>query len=111
MEIEVTLSNDAVADMSDKPVVVLVLVASHDIERPVIDFNVIEELALTNDTHEDCIPSGHMGKRLCSALVVGHKTARAVFYVLEKQTPGSQPHLARVGRQPVTIPKNKVVAL
>lgn len=57
------------------------------------------------------IPSGHMGKRLCSALVVGHKTARAVLYVLKKQTPGSQPHLARVGRQPVTIPKNKVVAV
>lgn len=65
----------------------LVLVASHDSERPIIGFNVIEELALTNDTHDDCIPSGHMVKRLCSVLEVGHKIARAVLYVLKKQTP------------------------
>lgn len=101
MEIEVTLSKDAVADMSDKPVVVLVLVASHDIERPVIDFHVIEEPALTNDTHEDCIPSGHM-ERDC---------AQHWWWDTKPPGPGIQPHLTRVGRQPVTIPKNKVVAL
>lgn len=111
METEVTLSKDAVAGMRDKPVVAPVLVASHDSERPIIGINVIEELALTNDTHEDCIPSGHMVKRLCSVLEVGHKIARAVLYVLKKQTAGSQPHLGRVSRQPVTIPKNKAVAL
>lgn len=42
IDIEVTLSKDAVAGMSDKPVMVLVLVADHDMERPIIGFNVIE---------------------------------------------------------------------
>ena len=111
MKIEVSLSKNAVAGMSEKPVLVPILVASSDIERPIIGFNVIEELALTSDTNGDGIPSGHMVKRLCSALEVGHRTARAVLSVLKKQKPKSQPHLARAGRQPVTIPKNKVMAV
>lgn len=111
MEVEFTLSKNAVAGMSDKPVVVPILVASSDIERPIIGFNVIEELALTNDTCGDCTPSGQMVEKLCSALEVGRKTARAVLSVLKKQKLENQPHIARVGRQPVTIPKNKVVAV
>jgi len=111
MKIEVTLSKDAVAGMSDKPVLVPILVASSDIERPIIGFNVIEELAMTNDTNGDRVSSGHMVKRLCSALEVGHRTAKAILNVLKKQKPKSQPHLARVGRQPVTIQKNKVMAV
>ena len=47
----------------------------------------------------------------CAALEVGHKTARAVLSVLKKQKPENQLHLARVGRQPVTIPKNKMVVV
>lgn len=84
MEIEVTLSKDAVAGMSDKPVLVPILVANSDIERLIIGFNVIEELALTNDTSEDCISSGPMVKKLSTALEVGHRTARAVLSVLKK---------------------------
>lgn len=103
----VILSKDAVAGMSDKLVLVPILVANDGMERPIICFNVIEELALTNDTSEDGISSGHMVKRLCTALDVGHRTARAVLSVLKKQKPESQPHLARVGRQPVTIPKEQ----
>ncbi|XP_037643835.1 uncharacterized protein LOC119498836 [Sebastes umbrosus] len=111
MEIEFTLSKNAVAGMNDKPVLVPILVSSSDMTRPIIGFNVIEELALTNDTGEDCMPSGHMVKRLCSALEVGHKTARAVLSVLKKQKPVNQPHIARVGRRSVTIPKNKVMTV
>lgn len=97
--------------MSNKPVLVPILVANGDIERPIIGFNAIEELALTNDTSEDCVSSGQMVKRLCTALEVGHRTARAVLSVLKKQKPENQPHLARVGRQPVTIPRNKVMVV
>ncbi|TKS65275.1 Retrovirus-related Pol polyprotein [Collichthys lucidus] len=111
MEIEVTLAKDAVAGMSDKPVLVPILVANSDMERPIIGFNVIEELALTSDTSEDCFLSGHMVKRLSTALEVGHRTARAVLSVLKKQKSENQPHLARVGRQPVTIPRNKMMVV
>lgn len=50
-----------------------------------------------------------MVQRLCSALEVGRKMARAVLSVLKKQEPESGTHIARVGRCPVTIPKNKVM--
>ncbi len=111
MEIEFTLFKNAVAGMSDKPVLVPILVASSDIDRPIIGFNVVEELALTNDSSGDCTLSDYMVKRLCSAMEVGRKTARAVLSVLNKQKPEEQPHTVRVGRQPVTIPKNIVMAV
>ncbi|KAI4885982.1 hypothetical protein NFI96_028798, partial [Prochilodus magdalenae] len=111
VEVEFTLSKNAVAGMSDKPVLVPILVASSDIERPIIGFNVIEELALINDTPRDGAPSAHMVQKLCSALEVGRRTARAVLSVLKKQKPQNQPHIARVGRRQVTIPKNQVAAV
>ncbi len=40
MEIEFTLFKNAVAGMSDKPVLVPILVASSDIDQPIIGFNV-----------------------------------------------------------------------
>lgn len=52
-----------------------------------------------------------MIKRLCSALEVGCKTARAVLSVLERQKPESQPHIARVGRRPVAILKNEMITV
>ncbi len=97
--------------MSDKPVLVPILVANDEMEHPIIGFNVIEELALTNDTKEDNIPVGRIVKRLCTALEVGHRTAKAVLSVLKRQKPENQPHLARVGRRPVTIPRNKVMVV
>lgn len=111
MEIEFTLCKDTVAGMSDKPVLVPILVASSNIDRPIIGFNVVEELALMNDPSGDGTRSGDMVKRLCSAMEVGCKTARAVLSVLKKQKPEVQPHTVRVGRRPVTIPKNKVMAV
>lgn len=68
-------------------------------------------MALKNDSREDCCCPGHMVKRLCSALEVGHKTAKAVLSVLKQQTPGSQPCLARGGRSPVTIPKSSMMVV
>ncbi|CAI5672713.1 unnamed protein product [Oreochromis niloticus] len=111
IETEFSLSKNAVAGMTNRPVQVPILVASGDIECPIIGFNVIEELALRNDTSKDCIPPGHMLDRLCSAFEVGRKTARAVLSVLKKQTPDSHPHIARVGRRPVTIPKRNMVTV
>lgn len=52
-----------------------------------------------------------MVNRLCLGLKVGCKTARAVLSVLKKQKPDGQPHIDRVGRPPVIIPKNKVMAV
>lgn len=49
IEIEFSLSKNAVAGMSNRPVQVPILIASSDIERPIIGFNVIEELALRSD--------------------------------------------------------------
>ncbi|KAL7842136.1 hypothetical protein SRHO_G00238250 [Serrasalmus rhombeus] len=111
IEVEFTLSKNAVVGMSDKPVLVPILVASSDVERPIIGFNVIEELALINDTPKNSIPSAHMVRRLCSALEVGRRTARAVLSVLKKQNPQSQPHLVRMGRRQVTIPKKQVTTV
>lgn len=111
MEAEFTLSKNAVAGMSEQPVRVPILVASGDIECPIIGFNVIEELALRNDSREDSIPPAHMVKNLCSALEVGHKTARAVLTVLKKQKPDIQPHIAKVGRNPATIPQNTAITV
>lgn len=42
-------------------------------------------------------------------MLAARKTARAVLSVLKKQKPESGTHIARVGRQPVTIPKHKVM--
>ena len=111
MGIEFTLSKNAVSGMSDKPVLVPILVASGDLERPIIGFNVIEELAMANDTSGDCIHRDHMVQRLCSALAVRRKTARAVLSVLKKQKAESSPHIARLGRLPVIIPKNKTMEI
>lgn len=108
---ELSLSKNAVAGMSDRPVQVPIVITSGDLERPIIGFNVIEELAQRSDTSEDCIPPGRTVNRLCAALKVKRKTARAVLSVLKKQKPDSQPHIARVGRVAVTIPKNKVMAV
>ncbi|KAK7880554.1 hypothetical protein WMY93_032813 [Mugilogobius chulae] len=109
IEVEFTLSSNAVAGMSERSVVVPILIASTELERPIIGFNVIEELALTNDNTESCVPAGHMVKKLCSALEVGQKTARAVLSVLKKQSPAEQSHIARLGRLPITVPKNKAI--
>lgn len=111
IETEFSLCKNAVAGMSGRTIQVPILIARSDIERPIIGFNVIEELALRSDTSEDCIPPGHMVNRLCSALEVGRKTARSVLSVLKKQSPDCQPHIARVGRTSVTIPKNKVMTV
>ncbi|KAI3364890.1 hypothetical protein L3Q82_001074 [Scortum barcoo] len=56
MGIEFTLPKNAVSGMSDKPVRVPILVASSDYERPIIGFNVIEELA-QRDSSEASTPS------------------------------------------------------
>lgn len=109
MGIEFTLSKNAVSGMSDKPVLVPILVASEEFARPVIGFNVIEELALANDSPGDSLPPGHMVQRLCSALEVGSKTARAVLSVLKKQNLEGGSHIARLGKRSVTIPKNKIM--
>ncbi len=98
MGVEFTLSKNAVSGMSDKPVLVPVLVASSDLERPIIGFNVIEELALANDSSGDRVRPGHMVQRLCSALEVRCKTARAVLSVLKKQKSENSSHIARLGR-------------
>lgn len=111
MKAEFTLFKNVVAGMSDRPVLVPILVASDEIEWPIIGFNVIEELALRNGTYEDCTPPGHIIKRLCSALEVGCMTARTILSVLKRPRPESQPHMARVGRRPVTIPKNKMTTV
>lgn len=108
MGIEFTLPKNAVSGMSDKPVLVPILVASSGFERPIIGFNVIEELA-QRDSSEASTPSGHMIEKLCSALEVGRKTARAVLTILKKEKPECGSHLARVGRRLVTIPKNKTI--
>lgn len=109
IEVEFTLCKHAVAGMSDRSVVVPILVATTELERPIIGFNVIEELALKSEDSENCFPAGHMVKRLCSALEVGQRTARAVLTVLKKQPPENNPHLIRTGRMPVTVPKNKTI--
>lgn len=96
-------------ECSDKPVLVPILVASNDFERPIIGFNVIEEVALTHDNTADFTPNGHIVQTLCSVPEVGRKTARAVLAVLKRQKPESPPHIFRVGRQLVTIQKNKVL--
>lgn len=62
-----------------------------------------------HNTSEDCNPPGHMVQRLSSALQVRRKTARAVSSVLKCQKCENSPHIARLGRRPVTIPKNKVM--
>lgn len=93
MGVEFTLSKNTVSDL----------------EHAIIGFNMLEELALGNDTSGDCIPSGHMVQRLCSALEVGCKTASAVLSVLKKQKLEISSQIARLGRRPVTIPKNKVI--
>lgn len=85
MGVDFALSKNAVAGMSEKRVLVPILVAIGDLERPIIGFNVVEELALTNDTAEDCAPAGYMVQRLCTALEVGRKTTRAVLSVLKNK--------------------------
>lgn len=96
--------------MIDKPVLVHILVTSSSLERPIIGFNVIEELALRKDA--DQIPTSLMVQnRLGSALDEGHKTARAVLSVLKKQNHENSPYTARLGRRAVTIPKNKVIEM
>lgn len=109
IEVEFTLTQNAVAGMSDKPVVVPILVTTAELERPIIGFNVIEELALTSEDSENWFPAGHMIKRLCSALEVGQKTARAVLTVLKKQPPENNAHIVCLGRRPLTVPKNKTM--
>lgn len=109
IEVEFTLSHKAVPGMSEQSVLVPVLVASSDLERPIIGFNVIEELALTSDTSENCSPVGHMVQRLSSALEVGRRTAHAVLSVLKQHEPEGSPHIARLSRRPVTIPKNSIM--
>lgn len=49
MEIEFTLSKNATAEMRDKPVQVLILVATDDIRQSIIGFNDTEELTQRND--------------------------------------------------------------
>lgn len=99
MGVEFALSKNAVAGMSEKPVLVSILVATGDLERPIIGFNVVEELTLPNNTAGDCAPAGHMVQKLCTALKVGCKTARAVLSVLKNKTTESGPYIARLGRK------------
>lgn len=109
MGVEFALSKNAVAGISEKPVLFPILVAIGDLGHPIISFNVVEELALTNNTAEDCAPAGHMVQRLCTALEVGRKTARAVLSVLKNKKTESGRHIARLVRRPVLIPKNKII--
>lgn len=92
MRVEYTLSKNTVAGMCDEPVLVPILVASSDFERPIIGFNVIEQLALTNDASGGCIPSADMVQRLCSALDVGRKSDKALLSVSKTTAQKPSPH-------------------
>ena len=95
-KVEFTLSPNVLAGMSDKPVVVLILAVTTKLKRPIIGFNIIEELALTSKESQHCFLPRHMVKRLNSALEVGQKTARGVLTVLN-------PHIACTGRISITV--------
>nr|XP_023656141.1 uncharacterized protein LOC111837914 [Paramormyrops kingsleyae] len=110
MGVEFRLSKSTLAGTSDSPLWVPILIASTDMERPIIGFNVIEELAQKAAAESDT-PSGSMVQRLCSALDVGRKRARAILSVLTKCQPDHDYHIARTGRLPTVVPKHQSVSV
>jgi len=92
----------------DSELLVPILVSTHPLAKPIIGFNVIEELAQTNMSTDRTVTSKFVNS-LGSALDVGHKKARAVYSVLKKQKSSSESQIARLGRLDVIIPKHKMV--
>lgn len=92
----------------DSELLVPILVSPDPLVKPIIGFNVIEEIAQTNVSTDRTLTSKFV-LSLGSALDVGHKKARAVYSVLKKQKGDSESQIARLGRQHVIIPKHKMV--
>ncbi|XP_038123133.1 uncharacterized protein LOC119771336 [Cyprinodon tularosa] len=68
----------------DSELLVPFLVSSQPIAKPIVGFNVIEELAKSNISTDRTLPNKFLHS-LGSALDVGHKKAKAVFSVLSKE--------------------------
>lgn len=94
----------------DSELLVPLLVTPDPLAKPIIGFNVIEELAQTNVSTDRSFTSKFVHS-LGSALDVGHKKARAVYSVLKKQKGSSEGQIARLGRQDVVVPKHKVATV
>lgn len=92
----------------DSELLVPILVSTHPLAKPIIGFNVMEELAQINMSTDRTVASKFVNS-LGSALDVGHKKARAVYSVLKKQKSSSESQTAMLGRHDVIIPKRKMV--
>lgn len=101
IEVEFWLSGNKGSE--DRQLLVPILVACVELERPIIGFNVIEELVQRDSSGQN------FHSTLSSALEVGHKKAKAILSVLKKQKHSNGSHITRLGRQHVVIPKHKVV--
>jgi len=89
MEIKFTLSKNAVAGMSDKPVMFPILVASSYLERPIIGFNVIEQPVNIPKNKVVVVPCGRLNKRVLSeshvVLEPNHETPWPTGLVIREQ--------------------------
>lgn len=88
----------------DSELIAPLLVTPDPLAKPIIGFNVIEELAQTNVSPDRSVASKFVHS-LGSALDVGHKKARAVYSVLKKQKDSSESQIARLGRPGCHRPK------
>ncbi|XP_030590038.1 uncharacterized protein LOC115783375 [Archocentrus centrarchus] len=97
----------SLTDNRDSELLVPFLVSSQPITKPIVGFNVIEELAKSNMSSDRTLPNKFLHS-LGSALDVGQKKAKAVFSVLREDKSMAENQTVKLGRQDVIIPKHQM---
>lgn len=107
--IEVDFSLPTSSSRKKDRLLVPFLVSTSSLERPILGFNVIEQLVLSGLSTDKGVSLTQCVQSLSSALEVGTKKARTLFSLLKKQEGASHSLLVRLGRQDIVIPKRKIV--
>ncbi len=103
MEVEFWLSGNIETEERDSHLLAPILITSSELEKPIIGFNVIEELVQANTAQQ--IPLSFLVNTLSSSLKVSPKKARAVLSLLKKDKDNNDCHIARLGRKSIIIPR------
>uniref|UniRef100_A0A8C1WAH7 Gypsy retrotransposon integrase-like protein 1 n=1 Tax=Cyprinus carpio TaxID=7962 RepID=A0A8C1WAH7_CYPCA len=103
MEVEFCLSGNTETEGGGTHLLAPILITSSELEKPIIGFNVIEELVQANAAQQ--IPLSFLVNTLSSSLEVSPRKAKAVLSLLKKRKNSSSCHIARLGRKSIILPR------
>ncbi len=109
MKVEFCLLANTETGGRDRHLLVPILIASSELEKPIIGFNVIEELVQANAVQQ--IPLSSLVNTLSSSLEVSPRKAKAVLSLLKKRKNSSNCQIVRLWRRPVILSRHERVSI